>query len=135
MITMNRAEVVAAIRKKLLDIVDEDHSMCHVAAQRGIYCRGFRRLTDEQLAQRYSWLLKSNPSMSREELEERANHWELARQIVHDSPIACDAQAMEKDTCCGWDSFDNATIARFYKDLVGEEIKVADPFPILKQVN
>jgi hypothetical protein len=105
-------------------MVDEDHSMCQVASERGIYCRGFARLGDEQLSQRYSWLLKNNPWMSREEVEEMANRWELARQIVNRVPIACDSQALEKDTCAGWENFDDATIARFYRELIGEEIRI-----------
>ena len=108
-------------------MVDEDHSMCQVAAERGIYCCGFGRLGDEQLRQSYSWLLRNNPRMSREELEEAANKWELARQIVNQVPIACDSQALEKDTCAGWETFDDATIGRFYQELIGEEIKVVDP--------
>jgi hypothetical protein len=129
MVTINRAEAVATIRKRLLDMVDEDHSMCQVASERGVYCCGFGRLTDEQLRQRYSWLLKNNPRMSREALEQMANRWELARQTVNRVPIACDSQTLEKDTCAGWENFDDATIARFYQELVGEQIRVADPAP------
>ena len=129
MVKMNRDDAVAAIRAKLIDMVDEDHCMCQVAGGSGIYCHGFGRLTEDQLRQRYSWLLKINPSMDRRELENRANRWELARQIVHQVPIACDAQNLERDTCNGWAGFDDATIARFYMDLVGEEIDIVAPIP------
>jgi len=124
MLTLNRSEAIAAIRKKLLDMVDEDHSMCQVAAERGICCNGFARLDDEQLRQRYSWLLRINPLMSRQELAEKANRWELARQTIHDVPIACDSQILEKDTCEGWDEFDDATLARYYKELTGEDLEI-----------
>lgn len=119
---MRRSDAVAAIRRKLLDLVDEERSMCQAAGQRGIYCRGFLKLTDEQLRRDYSWLLKRNPSMSRVELEDLANRWQLARQIVQDVPISCDAQTLEKDTCQGWERFDDATIARFHRELVGKDI-------------
>jgi hypothetical protein len=128
MVTMNRNEALAAIRRRLLDFVDEDHSMCQVAGERGIMCHGFSRLTEEQLRKRYSWLLKINPSMRRTELEHLANKWEVARQAVQHVPISCDAQALEKDTCEGWDGFDDETIARFYKELIGQEIRVG-PLP------
>lgn len=128
MVTIKRSEALAAIRRKLLQFVDEDHSMCQVASERGLMCHGFSRLTEEQLRKRYSWLLRIKPSMRRAELENLANKWELARQVVQGVPISCDAQAFEKDTCKGWDGFDNETIARFYKELIGKEIAVG-PLP------
>jgi hypothetical protein len=39
--------------------------------------------------------------MSREELEDLDNRWQLARQIVGDLPIACDVQQKEGDSCGG----------------------------------
>jgi hypothetical protein len=99
--------------------------MCQVAGERGIYCQGFHKLTDEQLHQRHAWLQRRDPSMGRQELEDLANRWQIARQIVRKAPIACDVQTLEKDTCEGWDGFDDPTIARFYKELIGEEIEVA----------
>lgn len=129
MTRMTRDGAVAAIRARLIEMVDEDHCMCQVAGGNGIYCHGFGRLTEDQLRQRYSWLLRIDASMDRKELENRANKWELARQIVHEVPIACDAQDMEKDTCSGWAGFDDETIARFYRDLVGEEIVIVSPPP------
>lgn len=126
MLSMTRNEAVTAIRRKLLEMVDEDHSMCQEAASRGIFCHGFQRLEDEQLRKRYSWLLRNNPEMSTEDLRDMANRWELARQIVNKVPISCDAQTIEKDTCHGWDSFDNDTIAQFYEELVGGKIQVIE---------
>lgn len=126
MITMKREAAVRAIRSKLLEMVDEDHSMCQVASEQEIYCRGFKRLSDKELRERYEWLLHRNPTMSRVELEELANRWQLARQIVDRVPIACDAQQIEKDTCSGWDTFDSPTIARFYKELIGDDVTVVD---------
>ena len=128
MVTMRREDAVAAIRRRLLDMVDDDHSMCQVAGERGIMCHGFRQFTDDELRGHYSWLLRINPKMSREELEHRANKWQLARQIVQRVPISCDAQSMDKDACQGWESFDDETIARFYKELTGKEITVG-PLP------
>jgi hypothetical protein len=122
--TLTRNETIHAIRSKLLEMVDDDHSMCRVASEKGIYCRGERRFTEEELKQRYSWLLRRKPAMSREELEDLANRWQLARQIVDKVPLSCDAQTMEHDTCKGWDTFDEVTLARFYHELVGGDIAV-----------
>ena len=121
---MTRSEATKAIRAKLLELVDDDHSMCQVAAEKGIYCQGFRRLSDEDLKKRHSWLVRRNPKMSREELEDLANRWQLVRQIVDKVPISCDVQSMEHDTCEGWSTFDDTTLARFYRDLVGVEITI-----------
>jgi len=121
---MSREEVVAAIRARLLEMVDDEHSMCRVAAERGIYCRGFAQYSDEEMKKRYSWLLKRNPEMKREELEDLANRWQLARQIVDAVPISCDAQAVEHDTCMGWDEYDDRTLERFHRELVGTEVRI-----------
>jgi hypothetical protein len=123
---MKRSEAVRAIREKILSLVDEEHSMCQVAAERGIYCHGFKQDTEEQLRRRYDWLVKKNPAMSREELEEMANRWQLARQVVDGVPTSCDAQALEHDTCMGWDGFDDETLSRYYAELVGGEIEVVE---------
>ena len=121
---INRADAIAAIRVKLLELTDADHSMCSVAAERGILCRGFAQFSDTELRDHYAWLLRRNPTMSREELEDLANRWQLAREIVDKVPISCDAQAREHDICHGWDGFDNATLGRFYKQMTGQDAKV-----------
>jgi len=123
---LTREKAIAAIRRKLLEIVDDEHSMCAIAAEKGIYCHGFAQYTDEQLKERYSWLMRNRPDLKREELEDLANKWQLARQIVHKVPLACDAQQCEHDTCLGWDTFDNPTLARFYREILGHEIAVVD---------
>ena len=133
MLKLNRSEAIAAIRKRLLEMIDDDHSMCQVAAEHEICCHGFARLNDEQLHQRYSWLLRNNPGMSRQELMEAANRWELARQAVNQVPISCDSQCIEKDTCEGWDGFNDATIARYFQEILGEQVEIIHPLPCLSR--
>ena len=43
---MTRQEAIEAIRRKILEMVDDEHSMCRIAAEKGIFCRGFRQHTD-----------------------------------------------------------------------------------------
>ncbi len=43
--------------------------------------------------------------MTREDLEEVANRWQLARHEVNALPTACDVQQIEHDLCGGWDDF------------------------------
>ncbi len=121
-----RDKAIAAIRRRLLELVDDEHSMCEVASEKGIYCHGFRQYTDEELKERYEWLTRGKGDLSREAIEDLANRWQIARQIVDDVSLSCDAQTKEHDTCMGWDGFDNATLARFYRELLGHEIRVVD---------
>ena len=125
MTTKTRAQAIQALRRTLLEMTDDDHSMCRVASEKGIYCRGFRQLTDEQMRQKYEWILRRKPDMSRVELEELANRWQLARQIVDQVPISCDAQQIEHDTCSGWDGVTDEDLIRFHRELLSEEIEIA----------
>ncbi|HKY32952.1 MAG TPA: hypothetical protein VJV23_10475 [Candidatus Polarisedimenticolia bacterium] len=122
--TLTRSQAIEAIRARLLEMVDDDHSMCRVAGEKGIYCRGFRDLTDEQLRRKYYWLHKDRP-LSRGQMEDLADRWQLARQIVDQVPISCDAQCLEKDTCEGWNGFDDAQLARYYRELIGDDVSVS----------
>lgn len=124
---LTRQEVLSRIREELLKLVDEEHSICQIAAQKGLFCRGFSRYTDEELRERYGWLLMRPRALPRPRLEELANTWQLARQVVHDVPIACDVQQLEHDTCGGWDDFANEDLARFYEDLVGGKVTIQQP--------
>lgn len=123
-ITKTRQQAVHALRRKLLEMTDDDHSMCRVASEKGIYCRGYRPLTDEQMKQKYEWILHRNPTMSRAELEDLANRWQLARQIVDKVPFSCDAQQIEHDTCSGWDGISDDELIRFHRELLAEEIQI-----------
>ncbi|HKB79058.1 MAG TPA: hypothetical protein VKH35_05020 [Thermoanaerobaculia bacterium] len=119
-----RDEAIDLVRAELLKLTDSDRSACRVAADKGFFCRGFARYGDGELKRRYNWIYRKQPGMSREELEEIANRWQLARQEVDDLPIACDVQQMERDTCRGWDDFSNEDLARYLYELTGRAIAV-----------
>jgi hypothetical protein len=38
--------------------------------------------------------------------------------------VACDTQALEHDTCKGWDDWDDSTVARYLQELSGEVVDV-----------
>jgi hypothetical protein len=126
---VSRSYAIRRLRDHLVALTDDDHSMCRVAAEKGILCRGFARFSDEELRKRFSTLTARRPGMNRWQLEAMANQWELARQIVDRVPIACDAQAIEHDTCKGWDDFSNDDLGRFCADLLGMQVVVADHVP------
>lgn len=121
---IDRQSAIAQIRSALLQLTDDEHSACQIAAQKGIFCGGFRRYTDEEIRTRYDWLVRKNPSMPREDLEELANRWQLARQIVNNVGCACDAQTMEEDTCRGWTDFSNEELSRFCREILNIDVAV-----------
>lgn len=122
--TINRDQAITEIRSELLKLVDDEHSMCQVAGERNIFCRGFKQWTDEELAQRYDWIVEKHKAAGREELEDLANRWQLARQLVQDETLSCDVQCVERDQCMGWDTHSDQALARYYKELLHRDVVV-----------
>ena len=121
---VNRQIAIDDLRHKLMSMTDDQHSMCNVAARQGIFCGGFRRYTDEELRDRYNWLVERNPSATRKEIEAMANLWQISREVIKGVHLACDAQTIEHDTCHGWDQFSNEDLQHFYADILREEVNV-----------
>jgi hypothetical protein len=121
---INREEAIGRLRRKLIELTANEKSACQVAAERGIFCGGFRRYTDHELREAYRHIVLRNPSISRPELEKAANQWQLERQADVGTLLACDTQHMFYETCRGWNDFNNAQLARFCFELVGEEVVV-----------
>lgn len=125
MLSLPRHEIIERLRVKLLELCDDEHSICQVAAKHKIFCQGFGRLDSTELREKYDWLQKkADHRLTRTELEEKANEWELARQIYHDVEIACDAEMHDRDQCTGWDGFSDERLAGFYEELFGEQVSV-----------
>lgn len=123
---VTREEMIALMRTELLKRAgDDDVSACKIAAEQGIFCRGFARYSDLEMRRRYDWIARRRPKLTRPQLEEIANLWQLARQDVQGCPIACDVQQKEEDTCRGWNDFTNEDLARFYFEMTGIEIAIA----------
>jgi hypothetical protein len=122
--TLVRHEAIDALRERMRGLVDDDHSMCELASNCGILCRGFSQWTFEELKQRYWWLADRRPRITRDELERLANIWQVARQQVLGTDLSCDTQALEHDTCRGWDEWDEPTLSRFLGELCGEQVEV-----------
>lgn len=126
--TIQRSLAIDQLREKLASLTDDEHSLCQMASRLGVYCGGFSQWTFAELKERYHWIVKHRPHITRDELEDLANRWQLARQFVKETPLACDTQARgeegEKRVCYGWDNFTNAELARFYAELFGEKIGI-----------
>ena len=122
--TMTREQALSDIRKALLEMVDEEHSMCRVAAEHRIFCHGFKQWTDSELFRRFRWIAERKQITSRAELEAAANRWHLQRQEALGLPISCDAQREDHDQCWGWDEFSDREIEGFYKELRREDVQI-----------
>lgn len=122
--TITRTEVINRLRQELIKRTDGDMSACKLAAERGIFCHGFARYSDEDLRKLYGWIVRRRPGMTRAELESIADRWQMARQEVDELPLACDVQTRVHDTCRGWDDFSNVDLSKFYRELTGKEVTV-----------
>ncbi|MHC5211098.1 MAG: hypothetical protein ACYTG2_10305 [Planctomycetota bacterium] len=122
--TITKQQAVETLKTRMLELVDEDHSMCEVASRYGIFCHGFGQWTFDELKQRYWWLADRRPGITRAELERLANIWQVARQQVMGTDLSCDTQTAEHDTCHGWDQWEEPTLARYVFELCGEQVKV-----------
>ena len=92
-----RSQAIHDIRSSLMNLVDEEHSMCEVAARLHILCGGFAQWTFGELKKRYPTIVRSRPRITRKQLEELANRWQVARQTACGTAIACDTQMHERE--------------------------------------
>ena len=124
---ISRAKAIAILRHnfmKEMEASDGETSMCKLAAERGIFCNGFARYGDGELRRAYDWIAQKDATATREELEELANRWQIARSEVREMPLACDVQQREHDACRGWDEFTNEQLAAFVREVTATEYVV-----------
>lgn len=120
----HRSEAIARLRETLRRLTDDEHSLCQVAAEQGIFCHGFRRWPASEFDRRWRGALGRSTHLSREQMEQLANIWQLAEQIRCRVTLACDTRNGSQSPCRGWDEFSNADIARFCSDLLGVSVEV-----------
>jgi hypothetical protein len=123
--TLNRDATIAALRNELARRANGEMSICRLAAEKGIFCRGFHRFSEEELRQRYDWIARRPEVVTRGDIEEIADRWQLARQEVDGVPTACDVQQIEHDSCNGWSDFTNDELSRFMLEVAGRRVLVA----------
>ena len=121
---ITREGAVALIRQQLIVMQEKGKSLCQTAAERNVLCRGFHRDSDDELRRRYADRIDGAPELSRQELEKRANSWQLERQQHEGARLCCDVQYMFYETCRGWDDFSNEELSSFCLELLGEQIRV-----------
>ena len=95
----HRNDAISRLRAALLAMTDADHSLCQIAAERRIFCRGFRRWDEAEFDRRWRKFIGRSTHLSRTQMEEYANLWELSEQIRSRVSLACDAQTAACGPC------------------------------------
>ncbi|HYK43411.1 MAG TPA: hypothetical protein VE007_13570 [Thermoanaerobaculia bacterium] len=114
-----RKDAIDRLRDSLLGMVDADKSLCRVAAERGIFCRGFRRWHVAEFDRRWRGAIGRSTHLSREQMERFADLWQLTEQVCRGVSLACDANRGLESPCRGWDEFSDEELARFCRELDG----------------
>lgn len=129
---ISRSEAIDLLREKCSALVDDEHSLCEVAARLKILCGGFSQWKFHELKERHDWIARRRPGVTRRELEDLANRWQLARQFCLGTKLSCDTQLQEEahQICKGWEGHSEQDLERFCHELTGEEVRVRpDPAP------
>ena len=121
---LTRDGAIDILRNELLKLAGDEMSVCKVAAEKNVFCRGLHRHSDAGLRRSFGWLNRKQPDTTRTELEGMVDSWQLARSEVKGLPLACDVQRLEHDGCRGWDDFSNEELSGFCRELTGLEIVV-----------
>ena len=119
-----RARAVSGLRQSLLKLCGDGASICQVASERRIFCRGFRRWHDREFHERWRTTLGSSTHLTREQTERLADIWQLCEQLRHGVTLACDAQAAVPGACRGWNEFSDGDLERFCGEILGRAITI-----------
>lgn len=115
-----RNEAIACLRSRLMRLTDGEHSICKVAADRGIFCRGFRRWNDREFHDRFKATLGVSTHLTRPQMEELADLWQLSEQLSQGIALICDAPAAARAACRGWDEFTDVELQGFGCEMIGQ---------------
>jgi hypothetical protein len=122
--TMTRPEAIEILRARLTELTDAEHCLCDVAGRLGIFCKGFRDLSDAQFRRRFDWIARKRPGASRPELEHLVSLYHAGREEVAGARLCCDVETREHCACDGWNAFDNGQLERFCRDLAGRDVRI-----------
>jgi len=124
-VLLTRTQAIAALRRRLERLGDGEHSTCHVAAERGIFCRGFGRWNDHEFHHRWRPVLGASTHLNRSQIERLADVWELCEQVACRVRVTCDARAASPGPCRGWLEFSDAELAHFCAELMDCPVVIA----------
>jgi hypothetical protein len=132
--TWTRDEAISRLREGLLKLSDGERSLCTVAAELGVFCRGFRRWTDDAFSRGWTPALGRSTHLSRLQMERLADLWLLTEQLRLRVPCACDLAAAGGGPCRGWNGFSNADLERCCDDILGKNVAVTEPDRIAQTI-
>jgi hypothetical protein len=121
---MTRPKAIEILRAKLMSLRDDEHCACAAAAHLGVFCQGFRKLSDRELRQRFNWIARKRPKATRADLEGLVSLYHIGRQEVTGSALCCDAETREHCGCDGWNMFDNRQLETFCAELAGRAVRI-----------
>jgi len=121
---LSRPQAIAIIRERLRRLCDDEHCACAAAAHFGVFCKGFRGLSDQQFRERFDWIARPRPKASREELEKLVSLYHLGRQEADGFALCCDVETREHCGCDGWNMFDNQALEGLCRDLAARHVVI-----------
>jgi len=122
---ITRSQAIEDLREVLLRMVDEQSSLCRVAAWRKLFCHGFAQWSQAELEERFPRVPRREPPLQRGHQEWLANEDQLARQDIRRRRLPCDVEAGDTCApCAGWAEFDERDLARFHREICGEAVEV-----------
>jgi len=121
---LTRPEAIARLRERLKTFAENDHCVCETVGRLGVFCGGFKRLSDAEFKQRFQWIAVRRPNDPRQGLEALASMYHEGRQEATGAEICCDIETKEHGGCDGWNQFDATALERFHLAMMGSPIKV-----------
>ena len=121
---LSRPQAIDEIRRIMSALPQDDECACAIAARYGIFCRGFAQFSDEELKNKFAWIARPRPKVTRSELERLASAYHRGRQEVAGAELCCDVETREHCGCDGWNTFDNAALEDLYKGLTGRQARI-----------
>jgi hypothetical protein len=119
-----REEAIGRLRPVLRDLCGEERSLCRVAAERSIFCGGFRRWPAREFDRRFRPFIGTSTHLTRPQMEAFADLWQLSEQLCQGVTLACDAASLSPGACRGWKEFTEADLERFCRELLGRHVTV-----------
>jgi hypothetical protein len=121
---LSRPRAIALLTERLKELGNGSQCTCAVAAKRDVFCGGYSALSDRELRDRFSWIVRSRPHVSRDELERLISLYHLGRQEVTGLAICCDVETREHCGCDGWNRFDNLALEGAVFELTGRHVAI-----------
>jgi len=121
---LSRPQAIERIRERLAPLTNEEHCMCSVAGTLGIFCQGFRKLSDQEFRRRFDWIARKRPGASRQELERLVSLYHSGRQQITGAKLCCDVETREHCVCDGWNAFENPELERLCLELTGRPVRI-----------